>query len=328
MATERTRRRFLTATAALGTTVIAGCLGDDGVTDSGTSDSGMSATGVTDPAEASVVEIDRFSDDAGTLFARSANADLPDPDEPIDFEQSPFLTRGLGPDGEVVEYYNFDVMPVTPAPIYAFMYEDGEPVANQLNVIGVIPGDPGYNDFWHVHHAIVPENYEPNSVTGVEELLDRDDIEIESTMEIKNCPVVPEGSTAPQHYGDEREQAPVIEGWYDGDIAPYLVFEEDTFQRTDDGEMPRSPIYVTFNTNYDREDGGPQTGFVTEDGTDQTHNVVATLPGDEDYSSLWMVNTYDNAYFDDVSDLPSARNADLVESGIAYVNCPIVSVEG
>ena len=30
--------------------------------------------------------------------------------------------------------------------------------------MGVIPGDPGYNDFWLVHKVIVPEDYVANTV--------------------------------------------------------------------------------------------------------------------------------------------------------------------
>lgn len=42
--------------------------------------------------------------------------------------------------------------------------------------------------------------------------------------------------------------------------------------------VPRSPIYVTFNANPGEEGGGPSSGFVTEEGTDQTHNVLAATP--------------------------------------------------
>ena len=47
-------------------------------------------------------------------------------------------------------YTNFDVQSTTPAPIYV-LFRKGEsaPVAGQPNIVDVIPGDPGHNDFWH-----------------------------------------------------------------------------------------------------------------------------------------------------------------------------------
>ncbi len=71
--------------------------------------------------------------------------------------------------------------------------------------------------------------------------------------------------------------------------------------------------------------GGPPSGFKAEDGTDQTHNVLATLPGDDGYSPYWEVNVYDNAEFDTVTDLASAEAATILGPG-PFVNCPVVLV--
>jgi hypothetical protein len=90
--------------------------------------------------------------------------------------------------------------------------------------------------------------------------------------------------------------------------------------------VPLSPIYVTFNINPDEPGGGPPSGFVA-DSTGRTHNVIATLPEDEVYSPLWIVNVYDNADFDIVSDLASAQAANLLVPGAANVNCPVVFVD-
>jgi len=97
--------------------------------------------------------------------------------------------------------------------------------------------------------------------------------------------------------------------------------------RTGSGMVPASPIYVAFNINPDEDGGGPPSGFMTEEGSAQTHNVVATVPGDEGYSPLWSVNVYDNAEFDDVYNLSSAQAATILGTGVAMVNCPIVSVD-
>ena len=346
MADQPTRRRFLTATGALGLTAVAGCLGggrggeptetamDDGMDDSmtetteGSMDDSMTETedgmmGPMDPAEAERASVDRFSEAAGTLMVRTDENGLPGPDEPIDFDQAPFLTLGLGPAGEPVSYYNFDVQPTQPAPIYAFFREGEEtPVEGQLNVVGTIPGDQGYNDFWHVHKVTVPSGYEANTVTSEQQLMEGD-FAVEPTETIKNCPIVPEGSTASMRYGD-GEAAGLVDGWYDGQVVSYFLFEEAPLTARE-GRVPVSPIYVSFNKNPGEDGGGPPSGFLTEEGSDRTHNVLATLPGDDGYSPLWLVNIYDNADFDQVSDLDSATDATILASGAATVNCPVVA---
>lgn len=334
--TDTTRRRILAVVGGTTVVALAGCLssGDDGDEASGDDSMGTESTNnestagdsmgteSMNPEEASRAEIDRFSEEAGTLMIRDEMNDLPGPDEPIDFDQGPFLTQGLGPDGQVVAYYNFDVQPTEPAPIYAFFRENGDPVADQLNVIGVIPGGEGYNDFWRVHRVTVPDDYEANTVTNVGKLMEHD-FKIEATDTIKNCPVVPDGSRAVKRYGDGDEG--LVEGWYDGTVVSYFLFEEAPLTTTGSDEVPQSPIYVTFNTNPDEDGGGPESGFMTEEMSDQTHNVVASLPGDDSYSPLWTVNVYDTADFQHVSDLDSATSANILATGTATVNCPIVS---
>ena len=91
------------------------------------------------------------------------------------------------------------------------------------------------------------------------------------------------------------------------------------------GQVPTSPIFVTFNINPDEPGGGPPSGFMTEMDGVQTHNVLATLPGDTGYSPLWEVIPYDNTSFASVSDLPSAMAASNFGTA-ALVNCPVVFV--
>jgi hypothetical protein len=65
----------------------------------------------------------------------------------------------LGPNGEKSIYYNFDVLSTTPAPIYVlFRSGDTASVKGQLNIVNVVPGDTGYNDFWLVNKVTVPAN--------------------------------------------------------------------------------------------------------------------------------------------------------------------------
>ncbi|MCB0840222.1 MAG: T9SS type A sorting domain-containing protein, partial [Bacteroidetes bacterium] len=278
--------------------------------------------GILDPMTASVTPVDRFSSDAGTLMVRDSANGLPAANAPIDYDMAPFITTGFGPMGEIVEYYNFDVQPLTPAPIYV-LFKNGEstPVSGQLNIIDVKPGDMDYNDFWLVNKVTVPASYVANSVTSYQQIVDAG-YDIETTTDIVNCPVVPEGSTAGKRYNNG--DASLTTGWYKDSLVYYFNFVEKTLS----GPMvPTSPIYVTFNINPGMPGGGPASGFVTDSGGVQTHNVVATLPEDATYSPLWRVNVYDNADFDNVMDLTSAGAANILATSVAFVNCPVVTVE-
>lgn len=271
-----------------------------------------------DITTAEKVSVDRFSADAGTLFVRNDTNGLPAANAAIDFDQEPFISKGLSPTGSSTSYYNFDVQPTTPSPIYVF-FEDGasSPVTGQNNVIGDIPGDTGYNDFWLVNKVIVPSDYVPNSITNESDVLSSG-YNIVQTTNIVNCPVVPFGSTATKRLNGGN--AGLTLGWYNDMAVAYFTFEEASLMTTGSSMVPLSPIYVMFNDNM----AGPASGFRTETGTDQTHNVVATEPGDAGYSPLWLVNVVDNADFSSVMDLSSAQSATILASGVANVNCPIV----
>jgi hypothetical protein len=267
-----------------------------------------------DPNTAPQVAVDRFGAGA-MLFARGGAAAVPDANAPIDFDTGPFITRGLSPDGGEVRYYNFDARSIEPAAIYVF-FADGEsaPVSGQLNVVDAIPGDPYYNDFWRVHRVQVPADYRANTVTSLDEIHALG-FTIEATDTLVNCPVAPAGSTATLRFagGDST----LKRGWYRGQIVHYFEFGEAPITGM---TVPLSPIYVAFNDNA----AGPASGFRTEPASDQTHNVVASVPGDPDYSPLWLVNVYDNAEFESVADLATAMNASILAPGAAMVNCPIV----
>jgi len=275
-----------------------------------------------DPTTAELASVDRFSDQAGHLMVRSMSPSLPGPGQAINFDQgAPFITEGFGPAGQRVQYYNFDVQPTAPAPIYAFSGPNGQPVAKQLNVVDVIPGDGQYNDFWQVHKVSVPASYVPNSVTSVAEITAAG-YTIDATDTIVNCPVVPDGSVAALRVGGGL---PGLEsGWYRGKVVKYFNFQERPLSGT---TVPLSPIYVSFNINPDQAGGGPGSGFKTEAGSQQTHNVVGTVPSDVAYSPLWSVDVYDNAAFSSVSNLATAMTAPSLGAGVAMVNCPIVSMQ-
>jgi hypothetical protein len=277
---------------------------------------------VKDPASAAKVPVDRFSDQAGTLMRRSASPALPGADQPIDFDQPPFVTQGLGPRGEKVRYYNFDVQPTAPAPIYVFFRAgEGTPLAGQLNVVDVVPGEQGYNDFWQVHKVTVPASYLANSATSKADITGAG-FPVEATPMLVNCPVVPDGSKATLRIGGGAPG--LTTGWYRGKTVRYFSFEEKALTGA---AVPTSPIYVAFNVNPNQPNGGPGSGFRSEPGSTQTHNVVAALPADPGYSPLWAVDVYDNGAFPTVKDLATAMAAPQLGAGVARVNCPVVEVK-
>jgi hypothetical protein len=271
-----------------------------------------------DPATAPRAHIDRFSDAAGTIFRRSERTDLPGPDEPIDFDRGPFLVRGLGPDGRVAEYYNFDVRPQLPAFI-RFLVRDGDavPVAQGV-IVNALPGDPRYSDLWQVVLVFVPHDYVPNTITSLDQIFDGAYREVH-TGALINCPVVPEGSTAAKRLGGTAD---LRQGWYRDQVIFYFTFSERQIVTTAGGSVPLADLFVTFNVNADR-----RSGYVKEMGTAQTHNVLAVLPEDPAYSPLWTVRVYDNAAFDEVRDLAAARAAPVIDDSLFVINAPIVSEE-
>jgi hypothetical protein len=219
-------------------------------------------------------------------------------------------------------YYNFDVQPTAPAPIYVlFRTGDDKPVPGQLNIVDVIPGDPGYSDFWQVYKVTVPASYLANTVSSKGDITAAG-FATQATPTLVNCPIVPEGSRAALRVGGGSPA--LMTGWHKGKTVRYFSYEERALTGA---TVPLSPIYVAFNVNPDQTGGGPGSGFKAEAGSTQTHNVVATLPSDARYSPLWLVNVFDNAAFASVADLATATAAPQLGAGVAKVNCPVVEIK-
>ena len=275
-----------------------------------------------DATTAEKVSVDRFSATAGHLMVRDATNGLPAANAAVNFDKAPFITKGLGPLGQILEYYNFDVQLVIPAPIYV-LFKEGEssPVSGQLNIINVLPGESGYNDFWQVFKVTVPSSYKANQVASFTEV-QAAGYKVEAMTALVNCPVVPEGSTATKRMGGT---AGLNKGWYKEKVVFYFSFEEKALA-TSGGNVLTSPIYVCFNINAGETGGGPPSGFKVETGTSQTHNVLATVPVSASYSPLWLVSAYSIAKFASVSNLSTAQSASPTNLG-ATVNCPVVAIQ-
>jgi len=241
------------------------------------------------PGYIPTVEVDRFSDLAATFFKRSDEPSLPAANEPIDFDAD-FLRRGIGPNGEAIEFYQFDVRETTPAPVYLLFDARGDAIAGQLPIFDELPGDAGYNDLRLVQQVTVTErDFRPNSVTSLQDI-EAGGYTVVSTELIMNCVVVPDSSVAARRF--DGDQSPgLLEGWYRDQIVKYLLFENPDGGTTAEfaGGGVSTPIMYAFFDN----DTDPSGGFAVEDGT--THNVAVRLPGQEGYSPLWHCSCSNSA---------------------------------
>jgi len=269
------------------------------------------------------VVIDRFSAAAGTLQVRTATNGLPGPGQPVDFDHLPFITQSWGPAGEVIRYYNFDVQPTTPAKMYVF-YVGEQELTPQHRVVDVIPGQPAYSDFFRVVRVMAPARYVADELRDVSAIL-RSGFALIETSQIVNRPVVPRGSTARERLNGAATEPEA--GWYRGQQIQWFRFDEAPLIAGPGAPVPTSPISVTFNKNPDLPGGGPTSGFRTDPGGRQTHNVASSLPGDVDYSPLWTVSIYDNAVFSTVFNETTVLAAPFKARNVATVNCPIVFVQ-
>ena len=275
-----------------------------------------------DPDQAPIAKVDRFSDAAGKLLVRSADKRLPGPNQPIDFDTPPFNVLGFSPAGEPTLYYHLDVQSTTPAPVYILYREDEDnPVQDQLDIIDTLPGEKGYNDFRQVWKVWVSKDYVANTVTDTS-MLQQAGYKMEKTDQLLNLAVVPDKSRARVRFkgGNPELQS----AWYQGQVAKYFLFDEAPLSASGD-KVPVSPIYDGFTINPGQPGG--EMEFCTDPNSTQTHNVVATAPGDKAYSPLWLRVVYDSAACASVHNLETALKAQKVLAKVLLINCPIVSIE-
>ena len=275
-----------------------------------------------DPDQAPIATVDRFSDAAGTLLKRSADNHLPGPNEPIDFDTPPFNVWGLSPAGEPALYYHLDVKSTTPVPVY-ILYREGEdmPVQEQLDIIDTLPGEQGYNDFRQVWKVWVPKDYVANTITDAS-MLQQAGYKIEKTDKLLNMAVVPDKSRARVRFNGGHPE--LQRAWYRGEVAKFFLFDEAPLSVSGD-KVPVSPIYDGFTINPGQPGGEKE--FCTDPNSTQTHNVVATMPGDKAYSPLWLRVVYDSAACASVHNLETALQAKKVAANVLLINCPMVSVK-
>ncbi len=108
-------------------------------------------------------------------------------------EGTPGLTQGWYR-GREVDYFDFGPNTDSTLPIYAFITgfdANGKPqmVAGQHNIIGVVPGQPGYSAFWDVHFVQVPAGYQANTIASVDAVM-RSGYPIAHPGVVVDCPVI------------------------------------------------------------------------------------------------------------------------------------------
>lgn len=253
-----------------------------------------------DPLSSPRVAVDRFG------ARRSDAAGLPGADEPIDLDAQ-FTTRGLGPDGQAVAYYDLGPSNGLTMPAYRLVALDGEPIASQLMIISAAPGEVGYSDFWQVIEVEVPPEYEPNTITSAEEV-EASGYPQRLTVEVLNRPLVPDGSSAMFATDTGR----LHEAWLGDQVALSFDFAEDE-PNVRGSVVDYTAIYVCLT----------QEGVFCTDSDGESHNVVGAVPGEAGYSPLWKVSVYPEAAFDAVGDLDSALAAEP-EPQPVLVNCPLI----
>ena len=136
--------------------------------------------------------------------------------------------------------------------------------------------------------------------------------------------MVPKGSTAQLRLNGESNG--LVRAWYRDKVA-FTSTLAKSLTATGAGLVPLSTVFVTFNINPGQPNGGPDSGFKTEQGTVKTHNVVGTLPADAEYSPLWRVVAYDNNSFGAVNNLTTVLAAPVLVPDAGRVNCPVVNIQ-
>jgi hypothetical protein len=201
---------------------------------------------------APLLEVDRFSDAAGTLLRRSRDAGLPKPNEPFSLDDPRFALPVAGPAGFSARCYDLDVRPVTPNRYYVFYDRLGNYRLTQFPVIDKVPGDPGYSDLWDIWKVITPDTFRENNWVRDAATIDKlladpaGGFRAFSTGIYLNAPVVPEGTTAESKAEGRAGSATRLYAWYRGKRAPFLYFE-GSLHLSAEGRIPVASFVLPGN---------------------------------------------------------------------------------
>ena len=203
--------------------------------------------------------------------------------------------------GEVVEYFDFGPIVLGEGNTVAPIWVVTNGTAEQMNVIDTVPGEADYSPLWQVVEVTFADGVEPRTLRSraeVEEAEAGGEVTLVETDTVVNCPVL------------GFDQAEVL-GYAKGDLIAYLDLGPVTLAGE---ENAVAPIWAVTN------------------GVADQHNVVDTVPGDEDYTPLWGVSMVTFAEGVEPYLLTSAADVEAaVEAGDAtieetdvVVNCPVL----
>ena len=225
------------------------------------------------------------------------------------------VTPGFYED-QTVFYYTFfngtpildDGATVAVGEQYRLVDADGEPIAGQYDLIAAGPYDNDYSDLREIIEVTVPDDYEANAITSVEDLLAQDWPHTR-TGHHHNMPIVRNGTQLQGHDYDP------ISIWINGEERQAFDFGETPAQT--------APIWVLI-TGYDATGSAIRL-------PGQAGPIIRQLHDDPGYSDFWQVN-FVTVPEDTIPN--SIRSYDqIIENGYPIavsenvINCPVIRLE-
>ena len=138
----------------------------------------------------------------------------------------------------------------------------------------------------------MPPGYRPNTITDAAEIRQAG-YRAEKSDALRNMPVVPDKSVARSRLNGES--AALQRAWYHGKIVKHFSFNEASLSAPGSDAVPLSIIYVSFNRNPDKPNGGRAPGFVRSKVPSRPTTCRPRSPGIGPTPRPWLVNVYDNA---------------------------------
>src|SRR5262249_51343320 len=112
---------------------------------------------------------------------------------------------------------------------------------------------------------------------------------MEKTDKLLNMAVVPDKSRARVRFNGGNPE--LQRAWYQSQVAKFFLFDQAPLS-VSGAKGPVLADYHCFTINPGQPGG--EMEFCTDPNSTQTHNVVATVPGDKAYSPLWLRVVYDS----------------------------------
>jgi hypothetical protein len=234
-------------------------------------------------------------------------------------EQGVKITQTITPgfyEGQQVFYYTFfngthvldDGATVTVGEQYRLVDTEGKAVEGQYDLIAYGPYDNGYSDLREIIEVTVPDFYEVNAITTIDDLLAQDWPQT-STGKIHNVPIVRTGTQLQGHDYDP------ITLWINGEERQAFDFGETPAQT--------APIWVLI-TGYDATGSAIRL-------PGQAGPIIRQLHDDPGYSDFWQVffvtvpeDTAPNSIRSYQQILDAGYPIDASEN---VINCPVIRAE-